>query len=67
MNNLDEFKARLESHDWLFYMSDDPRVYQRGEERQRALHAEAKTLGVEGIAAYQAKAQQISDKMKGWI
>lgn len=30
--SLDEFKQRLKGHDWFYYMSDDHRVWQSGEQ-----------------------------------
>ena len=32
MNNLDDLKKLLNSHDWFFYFSDDPRYYSAGED-----------------------------------
>ena len=32
MNNLDDLKKLLSTHDWFYYFSDDPRYYRAGED-----------------------------------
>lgn len=41
-----ELYRGLEQHDWFHAMSDDPRVYQRGQEDWRRLQYAAEDLGV---------------------
>lgn len=41
--NIAEYKNELANHDWLFYMSDDHRVYVRGHANRDRLLALAKS------------------------
>jgi hypothetical protein len=41
--NLIEYYDALESADWFYHMSDDPRVYHSGERHFSRLEAEART------------------------
>jgi hypothetical protein len=61
-DTLDSFKARLNAHDWFFYMSDDRSVVERGERNQQALHREAKNYGIEGLQAYADKYAEMQKK-----
>lgn len=39
---LEEYKKRLQNHDWLYAYSDDPNVYERGRYEQETLEYLAK-------------------------
>ena len=41
---MQDLKAELEQHDWFYYMSDDPRIYDRGTLEQRELKRLLKML-----------------------
>jgi hypothetical protein len=42
--NIEQYKKRLEKHDWHYAFSDDSRVYDRGRKEQMELQAIAKEL-----------------------
>jgi hypothetical protein len=53
---LRELYRELEAHDWYYMMSDDSRVYERGNETQRELKAASARIpgGLELFDAFQA-------------
>lgn len=55
---LDQFYEILEKHDWLYYMSDDSRVYNLGE------RAEGR---IEAIARQSPKLTALHDAFKAYI
>lgn len=44
---LDQFKAHLDGDkiDWLYYLSDDPKVFWNGERQQQELETAASLIG----------------------
>lgn len=61
---LDDYKRRLDAHDWLFYMSDDLSVFERGMAVQKQLHKDAWDHGVEGFKAYSEKLSTMNEKAR---
>lgn len=59
---LDTLQSLLDSHDWYYMMSDDPRVYDRGEAQSKEINRLVKSLGEEGKALYNAKYKEIFGK-----
>ncbi|HAX81607.1 MAG TPA: hypothetical protein DCY40_03430 [Actinobacteria bacterium] len=52
ITTLADFRAALARHDWYYAMSDSHRTYTRGEAEERRLREAARSLGVEGMRAF---------------
>jgi len=50
--DLEDFQSKLESFDWHYPMTDDPRVYWNGERSEQELKDIAKRLGPDAITMY---------------
>jgi predicted peroxiredoxin len=53
--DLETLKSLLDTHDWFYTFSDDPRVYSKGTQEIEQIRSMAKQLGDEGIKMYVMK------------
>lgn len=70
MNNLptpQEFAQRLRRHDWYYAQSDDPRVYQRGENESRELSYIAHHGTLEHKREYNYACNDYKTTGSGWL